>query len=162
MADRANKSRQRKKSVKTRAALPKLSGRTVKNESEYKCYQKIVELAPPNTLVTYEGDKIPYYIEGKYLIDFTVETPKKYGGKKLMIEFKGAGRAWDNKVRQKMIAARDQNPELDIKIVFYRDAPFGAARKDGTRQRQSDWAKRNGFDFCIGVENIPESWFQND
>lgn len=160
MTDRVNKRRSRKKRAAT--PLPKINGRTVKNKSEYDCYNKLREVTPSGTRVGYEVEDIPYYIEGKYKMDFLVEVPKKHGGKEVRIEFKGAGRSWDNKVRQKMIATRDQNPDLDIKIVFYRDATFGAARKDGTKQRQSDWAKRHGFDFCIGVENIPESWFEND
>jgi hypothetical protein len=157
MSDRASKRRQRKNSSKVRKALPKLNGRTVKNPSEFDCYNKILDMLPPKASIVYEADRINYSIEGKYLIDYTVDLPD---GRTLMIEYKGAGRAWDQKVRQKMIAARDQNPDLDIKIVFHRDAEFGAARKDGTKQRQSDWARRNGFDFCIGAENIPEEWFE--
>lgn len=160
MSDRASKRRVRRKASKSKETLPKVSGRTVKNKSEYACYQRLKEICPTGTSIVYEGMKIPYYIEGKYLIDFTVELPKKHGGKQVVLEYKGAGRAWDHKVRQKMIASRDQNPDLDIKIVFHRDAEFGAARKDGSKQRQSDWATRNGFDFCIGVENIPKEWFE--
>lgn len=155
MNDRVSKRRKRKTASKVKN-LPKLNGRTVKNKSEYDCFNKITDMLPAKATATYETDKIEYTIEGKYLIDYTVEFED---GRRMMIEYKGAGRAWDQKVRQKMIAARDQNPDLDIKIVFHRDAEFGAVRKDGTKQRQSDWATRNGFDFCIGWDNIPEDWF---
>lgn len=160
MSDRASKRKSRRKTSRLKEALPKVSGRMVKNKSEHACYLKLKEITPPNTRIGYEVEKIPYVLEGNYLMDFTVEVPKKHGGKEVRIEYKGAGRAWDAKVRQKMVAARDQNPDLDIKIVFHRDATFGAARKDGTKQRQSDWATRNGFDFCIGVDNIPKEWFE--
>lgn len=162
MTDRVSKRRQRRKSKRDKTPLPKVSGRRVRNKGELDCYQKLRELAPSGTRISYEADKFLYQLEGNYLVDFTIQVPKKYGGKNFFIEFKGAGRSWDSRTRQKMIAVRDQNPDDDFRIVFYRDAEFGAKRKDGSRQRQSDWATRNGFDFCIGVENIPDSWFIDD
>lgn len=159
MTDRASKRRSRRTAAKTKAILPKVSGRSVKNKSEYDCFMKLRELAPSGTRIGYEVEDIPYQLMGKYRVDFSIEVPKKHGGKAFYIEFKGGGRAWDARVRQKMIAVKEQNPDKDVKIVFYRDATFGATRKDGTKQRQSDWAKRNGFDFVIGIDNIPEEWF---
>lgn len=153
MTNRISKKRKKKEK------LPKIGSRTVKNPSEYKCFQKLVDLLPSDVKVEYEVEDIPYIIEGKYKVDFTITFPKK-DGRIIHIEYKGAGRSFDYAVQRKMIAVKKQHPEMDYKIVFHRDAEFGSRRKDGSRQRQSDWAKRYGFDFCVGIENIPEEWFK--
>lgn len=75
----------------------------------------------------------------------------------MYIETKGGGRAWDASVRAKMLAVKQQHPELDIRFVFYSDAPFGSKRKNGSKQKQSEWAIRNGFKFAIST--VPEEWF---
>ena len=59
-----------------------------------------------------------------------------------------------------MIAVKKQYPEYKFYIVFYRDGKIGPRRKDGTFLKQSDWAIKNGFDYCIGTENIPKEWFE--
>lgn len=101
----------------------------------------------------YESEKLPYTIEGQYIPDFIIS---RTDGTKLYIETKGNGRSFDHATRRKMIAVKEQNPTLDIRIVFYSDGKIGPKRKDGTFMRQSDWAKRYGFKFSI--KTIPESW----
>lgn len=55
-----------------------------------------------------------------------------------------------------MIAVRNQNPDIDLRIIFYKDGKIGNKRKDGTWLKQSDWAVRNKFKFSIG--QCPEEW----
>lgn len=104
---------------------------------------------------SYESTKIPYTVSGNYLVDFRITTKS---GKTIFIETKGNGRSFDGHCKRKMIAVKQQHPELDIRIVFYNDGKCGPKRKDGTHMLQSDWAKRNGFEYAI--RNIPESWYE--
>lgn len=131
----------------------KIGKRTVKNPFEYQIYKQLVDLAPPYSTVEYEVEKLPYTIDHVYIPDLILT---KKDGSKLYIEVKGNGRAWTPAVMQKMLKVREEHPDLDIRIVFYSDGAFGARRKDGTRQRQSDWATRHKWPFSIG--SIPKEW----
>lgn len=59
-----------------------------------------------------------------------------------------------------MIAVKEQYPDIEFFIVFHRDGKIGPKRKDGSFMKQSDWATKNGFRFCIGKENIPGDLFE--
>lgn len=106
-----------------------------------------------NANFEYETERISYTTEGRYIPDFILT---RRDGSKLYFETKGNGRSFDGQARRKLIAVRDQNPGIDLRIVFYTDGKCGPKRKDGTFMRQSDWAKKYGFQFAIG--SIPESW----
>jgi len=54
-----------------------------------------------------------------------------------------------------MVSIKEQNPDLDIRIVFYRDNPSQLGR--GSKTRPSDWAIKYGFPFA--VKEIPKEWF---
>ncbi len=77
----------------------------------------------------YEMDKFNYTSYHTYLPDFKIVTKN---GKTIFIETKGNGRSFDHTVRNKMINVRDQNPEIDLRIVFYSDGKIGPKRKDGS------------------------------
>lgn len=111
--------------------------------------------------VTYEDEIIPYTIESTYRPDYRVSL-RRNDETFAYVEFKGGGRAFDSNVRKKMIAVKNQHPDKVIYLVFYRDGKVGATRKDGTFLKQSDWSIKNGFEFCIGVESIPDYWFDPD
>lgn len=113
------------------------------------------DLEKHNIEFGYEKTKIPYTVSGNYLVDFEITTKS---GKKIYIETKGNGRSFDGHTKRKMIAVKQQHPELDIRIVFYNDGKCGPKRKDGTYMRQSEWAKRYGFEYSI--RTIPESWYE--
>lgn len=49
-----------------------------------------------------------------------------------------------------MRLVKEQNPELDIRLVFQNDG------KVGKRMRYSDWADKYGFPFAIG--RVPKDW----
>ena len=103
----------------------------------------------------YETERLEYTVEGKYTPDFIIKT--KSGGK-IYIETKGNGLSFDGHVKRKMIAVKKAHPELDIRILFYSDGNVGPKRKDGTRMKQSDWAKRYGFPYAI--KEIPDDWLE--
>lgn len=133
----------------------KFGGRRIRNVFEQEKLEESLSKAPKGSKITYEEDKLKYVIESLYNPDIKVTLPS---GKEFYIEVKGNGRAWSPEVRRKMLQVREQNPDVDIRLVFYRDGVFGATRKDGSRQRQSEWAEKNGFQYSI--EFIPEEWFQ--
>lgn len=101
----------------------------------------------------YEDEKIDYTVSGTYLCDFKVATKN---GKTIFIETKGNGRSFDQHTKQKMIAVKEQHPEIDIRIVFYSNGKIGPKRKDGSHMTQSDWAKKHGFDYAI--REVPQEW----
>lgn len=98
-------------------------------------------------------DKFNYTSYHTYLPDFKIVTKN---GKTIFIETKGNGRSFDHTVRNKMINVRDQNPEIDLRIVFYSDGKIGPKRKDGSYLKQSDWATKHNFIFAI--KDVPLEW----
>lgn len=125
-------------------SIKRIGKRIVKNPFEYEVYQRLDALFPG--CVEYETEKIPYLIQAYYLPDFKVTLRD---GRVFYVEAKGAGRAWDSDVRRKMILVKEQHPDKQIFLVFYRDAEFGAKRKNGSRQKQSDWSVKAGYPFAI-------------
>lgn len=101
----------------------------------------------------YETEKIDYIISAKYIPDFILLTR---GGRKIYIETKGNGRSFDGPARRKLVAVKKQNPEMDIRLVFYSNGKCGPKRKDGSFMRQGDWAEKNGFPWSI--KEIPGEW----
>ena len=102
---------------------------------------------------SYETLKLEYFVESEYIPDFVIKTPS---GAQRIVETKGNGRSFDHHTRRKMIAVKQQHPELDIRILFYSDGKIGPKRKDGTFMLQSDWAKKHGFIYAI--KDIPKEW----
>ena len=132
----------------------KIGKKTTKNPFETSTYAKLLE---SNMDVAYETDKLPYVTEHNYVPDFKVGRKTRGNGFSFFyIETKGNGRSWTPQVRAKMLAVKDQWPELDIRLLFYTDGEFGTRRKDGSRQRQSEWATKHGFPFAI--REIPKEW----
>lgn len=130
--------------------LPKIGKRVVKNDFEYRTYQLLTGSVKD---VEYEGERFEYTTQHTYLPDFRVTTKS---GNVFYLETKGNGRAFDHSVRTKMIAVKEQHPEIDLRILFYSDGKIGPKRKDGSFLKQSDWATKYGFTFAI--RDIPEEW----
>lgn len=126
------------------------SGKTTKNPFESSTYAKLAGC--PGLRVDYETQRVPYTTEHVYIPDFVVTSPDG----SYIIETKGNGRSWTPQVRKKMLAVKNQWPELDIRFLFYSDGEFGTRRKDGSRQRQSEWATKHGFLYAI--REVPEHW----
>lgn len=102
---------------------------------------------------SYESESLEYYVSGKYIPDFIIRTKS---ANKVYVETKGNGRSFDGASRRKLIAVKQQHPEVDIRIVFYSDGKIGPKRKDGSFMRQSDWAVKYGFQYAI--REIPDEW----
>lgn len=98
--------------------------------------------------ISYESEKIPYVLERNYIPDFVIERPD---GTKLYVEAKGY---FDRQAMAKMKAVIEQNPDLEIVFIFYRDNPI----RKGSKTRYSDWCTKQGVDFAIN--EIPERWFK--
>jgi len=99
------------------------------------------------SLVSYESEKIPYTLEGKYIPDWVV---KKTG---TILEAKGK---LDYETRRKMLAVRDAHPDRRICLVFMR-----ANNKlyKGSKTTYADWAQANGFDWSDGGK-IKKEWLR--
>jgi hypothetical protein len=70
----------------------------------------------------------------------------------IIIESKGY---WDASSRSKMALAIEQNPHLDIRILFQRDN----AINKGSKTHYSDWCKKRGIKYAISPQGIiPEEW----
>lgn len=69
----------------------------------------------------------------------------------IMIETKGK---WDSDSRKKMALVREQNPSLDIRILFMRDQPI----RKGSETYYSDVAKKLGYQYAF--KEIPKDWLK--
>jgi hypothetical protein len=132
----------------------KIGKRTTKSKFESDTYMALVENLGKGGAVEYEPERFDYVVGHKYCPDFKVRTRN---GKVVFIETKGNGPTFDHAARAKLVAFKEQHPEIDLRILFQTDGAMGPKRKDGTRRRQSDWAVANGFKFAI--RHIPEEWF---
>ncbi len=63
------------------------------------------------------------------------------------IETKGLLRKPD---ARKLIAVKECNPEIDLRLVFYED------KRWSKRMRYTDWAAKHGFECAIG--RVPKEW----
>lgn len=56
--------------------------------------------------------------------------------------------------RRNLLAFRAAHPDVKVRLLFQADNTFN--KKSTTRY--SDWAKKAGFEFCIGINNIDPRW----
>ena len=94
----------------------------------------------------YETLTLPYSQSHTYRPDFVLDNG-------IIIESKGHFRRGAGEAA-KMIAVRDQHPELDIRFVFYN----AHAKIGGQKQTYAQWATRNGFKWAH--EEIPDEWLK--
>lgn len=70
----------------------------------------------------------------------------------IVIEFKGK---LDRTVREKMALVFEQNPDLDIRLVFMRNNKISKTSKT----RYSDWCDKRGIKYHVSEEGkIPDEW----
>lgn len=86
----------------------------------------------------YETERIPYVLKGNYIPDFIIET--ELG--KIYLECKGFFRIED---RRKLAAVKQQYPNLDLRIVFYR-----------LNKQYIKWAEKHKIRWSVG--SIPNDW----
>jgi len=143
------------KKPRKKKVYPKIGRKVVRSDFEYTVYKKLKDLLPKGAVLEYEPEKLTYTITAEYTPDFVVTFKD---GSKMYIEAKGNGRQFDHVVKKKMVAVKEQHPDKDIRIVFYRDGKVGQTRKNGSFMKQSDWAVKNGYTFSIS--DIPEEWLE--
>jgi len=92
----------------------------------------------------YESCKLCYSSDHVYTPDFELANG-------ILVEAKGYLRPTD---RSKMVKARDQNPDKDIRFLF---ANAYNPIKKGSQTTYAKWAENNGFKWANGIE-IPQEW----
>ena len=68
----------------------------------------------------------------------------------IIIELKGRLTAYD---RKKMAYVIEQNPDLDIRLLFMRNNPINR----GSKTTYTDWCEKRGITCAVGDE-IPQEW----
>jgi len=72
----------------------------------------------------------------------------------IIVEAKGK---LDRAVREKMALVMEQNPHLDIRLLFMRDNKITRTSKT----RYSDWCEKRGIKYAIDEQGrIPEEWIK--
>lgn len=131
--------------------LPKIGRRKVKSQFEFDLYKQLTGLTGNlRASVEYETDKLDYVEYKQYIPDLVIRL---HDGSNIYIEGKGY---FPYPERAKMIAVKEQHPELDIRIVFYRDTPSSLGK--GSKMKPTEWATKYGFPSA--VKEIPASWFE--
>lgn len=122
--------------------------RTVKFRSKFeKLVHENLQEMKAGSLVSYESEKIPYTLEGRYIPDWVV---KKTG---TILEAKGL---LDYGTRRKMLAIKEANPGRKICLIFMK-----ASNKlhKGSKMTYAEWAEANGFDWSDGGK-IKKEWLK--
>lgn len=109
--------------------------RVTRNKFETKILEQLVK---HKVSFKYEDEKIPYVLYRNYIPDFIIETPRG----KIYIEAKGYLRP---EHKAKMVAVKQQYPDLDIRMLFY-----------SYNKKYIKWAEKYGFKYATYV--IPEEW----
>lgn len=93
--------------------------------------------------VVYEPIKLQYVLHKTYTPDWRLDNG-------IYIETKGL---LDSETRRKMLAVKEQNPDVEIRFAF-----MNASRPiyRGSKTTYGDWATKNGFKWCERV--IPDDW----
>lgn len=93
----------------------------------------------------YEPEGVPYVIQHLYIPDWRLPNG-------ILIEAKGRLTQFD---RQKMLAVRKANSNLDIRFVF-----MNANNKLNKRSKTTyaDWAEKNGFQWA--ERRVPRDWIE--
>ncbi len=126
----------------------KIGKRVVKSTFEWNTYHTLKAHKPKGSEVEYETEKLKYTIQKEYIPDFIITFED---GTKMYIETKGYFQYPD---REKMVAVKEANPDLDIRMVFFSDRPSSLGKN--VKMKPSEWAIKYGFPFAIG--EIPKEW----
>ena len=88
----------------------------------------------------FEAIRLAYTVSHTYVLDWRIRTRT---GKTLMIETKGY---LDREGRTKLLQVREQNPVVELRLVFQRKPSPEVLR----------WLTRTKFKWAVGV--LPEAW----
>lgn len=92
----------------------------------------------------YESTKVSYVISHNYTPDFVLPNG-------VWLETKGY---WDSKDRKKIKAVIQQNPDIDLRMVF--QAPYNTISKK-SKTTYASWCEKNNIKWC-SFSNIPITW----
>ena len=93
----------------------------------------------------YETTKVAYQIQHIYTPDFLL--PNKH----LLLECKGY---WDAADRRKIKAVKEQNPDLDLRMVF--QSPYNKISKK-SKTTYAQWCERHDIPWT-SFHDIPLEW----
>ena len=79
-------------------------------------------------------------------------TPDFFLPNGIIIEAKGK---WTIQDRKKMVTVMEQNPNLDIRMLFQYDNKLNKRAKE----RYSTWCEKRGIPYAIGT--IPDDWLSD-
>lgn len=132
-------------------SLPKIGRRKVKSQFEFDLYKELTGITGGlRASVEYETEKLEYTETKQYIPDLII----RYHDRRVVyVEGKGY---FPYSERAKMVAVKEQHPELDIRIVFYRDTPSSLGK--GSKMKPTEWATKHGFPSA--VKTIPTEWFE--
>lgn len=94
----------------------------------------------------YENLKVLYAVPTK-IRTYTPDLELENG---IIVEIKGR---WTSQDRRKMGYVIEQNPELDIRMLFAIDNKISRT----SRTRYSDWCDKRDIKYAIG-KSVPEAW----
>ena len=122
---------------------PKTKKKTSKYRSQLE--EKVAELLT-NLGVTYEYEttKIAYQIAHNYQPDFILANG-------IILECKGY---WDSDDRRKIKNVKEQNPDVDVRMVF--QSPYNTISKR-SKTTYAKWCERHNIPWCTFHE-IPIDW----
>tara|TARA_Y100001970_G_scaffold2758_1_gene3272 strand:+ start:818 stop:1168 length:351 start_codon:yes stop_codon:yes gene_type:complete len=92
----------------------------------------------------YESTKVPYQIQHNYTPDFLLPNG-------VFLETKGY---WDSADRRKMKAVKEQNPDLDIRMVF--QSPYNKITKK-SKTTYAKWCEKHDIPWT-SWHDIPLEW----
>ena len=104
-----------------------------------------------------EENKVQYTYESMVIKYVVPETKRSYTpdfvlANKIVIECKGR---WLSQDRAKIVLVLEQNPHIDLRMLFMRDLPINK----GSKTRYSDWCEKRGIKYAISPQGIiPEEW----
>ena len=104
-----------------------------------------------------EENKVQYTYESMVIKYVVPETKRSYTpdfvlGNGIVIESKGR---WLPQDRAKVALVIEQNPHIDLRMLFMRDLPINK----GSKTHYSDWCEKRGIKYAISPQGIiPEEW----
>ena len=131
----------KKKSPKFRGKINPTTGRRSKFEESFEKDLKRIKVP-----YDYEQIELPYTINYTYKPDWRI----KLRSGSFLVETKGV---LDQQTRRKMLAVKEQYPDLDLRIVF-QNASNKIRR--GSKTTYGEWADKNGFPWSEGI--MPPEW----
>lgn len=92
----------------------------------------------------YESTKVPYQIQHNYTPDFLLPNG-------VYLECKGY---WEPEDRRKIKAVKEQNPEIDLRMVF--QSPYNKISKK-SKTTYAQWCDKHNI-LWTSFANIPVEW----